>query len=110
MIESCAIAHYPNATQWFPFLYCLEMALPNLLDNVQACAQKTGLDYDTINTCFTGPEGYAVEHAAAVETENLKPPHQFVPWVVIDGVWPAVRCVCVCLCVCCVCLCVHAWL
>jgi hypothetical protein len=72
MIECCAIAHYPNATQWFPFVYCLEASLPNLLEcarrhaawpprvdshagrrNVQACATKAGLDYNVINKCFT---------------------------------------------------------
>ena len=32
-----------------------------------------------------GPEGNRLEHAMGAKTESLDPPHNYVPWVVVDG-------------------------
>ena len=35
---------------------------------------------------MNGPAGNALEHKIALATEALKPAHQYVPWLVADGV------------------------
>ena len=32
-----------------------------------------------------GPEGNRLEHAMGAKTESLDPPHNYVPWIVVDG-------------------------
>lgn len=34
---------------------------------------------------MNGAEGNALEHANGVRTESLRPPHNYVPWVLLDG-------------------------
>jgi len=59
----------------------------------QNCAKTGNLDWSIITAC-TGPNtdgndyGYpsnALMHQMAVATDNLNPPHQWTPWVVING-------------------------
>ena len=32
-----------------------------------------------------GPEGNRLEHAMGAKTESLDPPHNYVPWIVVEG-------------------------
>lgn len=50
----------------------------------QLCASKYGLDWNTINTCATGPEGNQLMYEIAVATESLNPIHTYVPWIVVN--------------------------
>jgi hypothetical protein len=52
LIEMCAEYIYNStdaASQWFPFVYCLEKGNPP--GNAQRCAQQTGLNWSQINAC-----------------------------------------------------------
>jgi hypothetical protein len=80
-VETCAIAHYPNTQQWLPFIHCLEENGGNIMGAVQQCAAASGLDFATLEACYTGPEGAALELAAA----NATVPHTFVPWTTINN-------------------------
>lgn len=101
MYEACAIEHYgglANKTAgiptWWPFFYCMELS-GNAGDATVAknCATNNGLDWNVISTC-AGPtpavgsttDGNPLMHTIALDTINLKPPHQFTPWVVLNGV------------------------
>ena len=35
--------------------------------------------------CSAGKEGNKLEHSMGVKTESLDPPHEYVPWVVVNG-------------------------
>lgn len=99
MYEACAIEHY-NGTDansvpfWWPFVYCLEKSgSAGSLSTAQNCAKNNKIDWSVIDAC-AGPEpqygsyndGNPLMHGIALDTKNLNPPHQFTPWVIINGV------------------------
>jgi len=84
MIEACAINAYPDQSKSWPFLVCLERGSPP--NDGQKCASQTGLDWATINSCYNNATAsYAIMHAYAQETKNLQPPHQYTPWITLNG-------------------------
>ena len=89
--EQCAIAHYPDTSDWFPFYYCIEANGAEGVTKLptQKCAELANLDYQTLETCVNGEEGKALQKKAYVDTPS---DHQYVPWVVINGkLWNQVR-------------------
>jgi len=99
MYEACAIEHYNTTDKsgmyptWWPFFYCLEKSA-NAADVtvVSNCATANGLDWNIIKTCAgsapavgTTSDGNPLMHNIAVATNNLQPPHQWTPWVVVNG-------------------------
>ncbi|KAL3694914.1 hypothetical protein R1sor_008565 [Riccia sorocarpa] len=90
IIQSCAIHHYPDVTQWFPFFFCLEKLATDLprnavFKNWKTCVDTSYVDLDTINSCFEGPLGDKLVRGNGAETDSLDPPHKYVPWVVVNG-------------------------
>jgi len=101
MWEACAIEHYNttngdvhNTPTWWPFIVCMEASGQAGTQSVaQNCATKNGLDWNVLNTCAgsnpaagTSTDGNPLMHKEAVTTNSLIPPHQWTPWVVINGV------------------------
>jgi len=100
MWEGCGIEHYgndsltPGVPQWWKYFYCMEASGQAGTSSVaQACATNNGLDWNTISTCATttnpaagsSTDGNPNMHRYAVDTNNLVPPHQWTPWVVLNG-------------------------
>lgn len=77
--------YYPDVSQWFPFINCIEGAGSKPTTSAPQCASQTGLDYNKIETCAFGTEGNGLMHQVATATNNLQPAHQWTPWVVING-------------------------
>ncbi|PAN27773.1 hypothetical protein GQ55_5G107400 [Panicum hallii var. hallii] len=85
-IEACVIRLWPNAEQHFPFVQCVEhLALTRKWDAWQSCFQETGLASQPVIDCYNSGYGRQLELQNAAETNSLQPPHQFVPWVVVNG-------------------------
>jgi interferon gamma-inducible protein 30 len=98
MYEACAIEHN-NSTRsngvptYWPFFYCMEKSdQAGVASVAQNCATSNGLDWPTIQTCAgsdpskgSTPDGNPLMHNIAVATNNLVPPHQWTPWVVVNG-------------------------
>ncbi|ESO00965.1 hypothetical protein HELRODRAFT_185746 [Helobdella robusta] len=80
MIHSCALDIYPfNLT--FAFHACTETTKLFL----EQCATKYGLDLAALEKCGSSSHGNQLEHMMADKTDNLNPPHQYVPWITING-------------------------
>ena len=53
--------------------------------DAQKCADSLSLKWDLIQPCYTGLMGHNLELMYANETASLKPPHQYTPWITING-------------------------
>lgn len=49
------------------------------------CAEKTSIDYEQVTACTHSRLGNQLQHAYAVQTDSLEPPHTCVPWVTVNG-------------------------
>jgi len=84
MIISCFQAHSNSKDENMEFVNCM-VGQKHPANSGEMCAGKTSVEWDTVNTCVTTSEGGEVEVAVAEKTAALKPPHQWVPWPVVDG-------------------------
>lgn len=79
--EMCAISNYPEFSDHWPFYYCMESLGTAMIEtaSVKTCAEKAGLDYDTLNDCFNdSDEAWALEQQFAALTPSY---HTYTPWV-----------------------------
>ncbi|XP_064031312.1 gamma-interferon-inducible lysosomal thiol reductase [Pogoniulus pusillus] len=86
MIETCLMHEAKNFSSYFPVIFCLESG-SSITKNLEACLQVYApqLDGGRIAACVQGDAGAALMHHNAQLTQALDPPHQYVPWVVING-------------------------
>eukprot|EP00271_Cylindrocystis_brebissonii_P011811 TRINITY_DN29770_c0_g1_i1.p1 TRINITY_DN29770_c0_g1~~TRINITY_DN29770_c0_g1_i1.p1 ORF type:complete len:280 (+),score=63.59 TRINITY_DN29770_c0_g1_i1:53-892(+) len=85
LIESCAIALYPDVTEWFPFIRCLASAGLALEDKAEACAEKAAIPFKPLEECYTSSLGDKLVRENGAYTDSLEPAHSYVPWLVVDG-------------------------
>jgi len=98
MYQACAIEHYPTVNStgvpaYWPFFYCLEKSgNAGSVSVAQKCADTSNIDWNVIDKCAgstpakgSNDDGNPLMHSIAVATNNLKPPHQYTPWVVLNG-------------------------
>ncbi|XP_058198794.1 gamma-interferon-responsive lysosomal thiol protein isoform X2 [Rhododendron vialii] len=85
-IEACAISVWPDLNKHFSFIYCVEtLVYEHKYAEWETCYDKLGLDATPITECYTSGYGEELELQYAAETNTLQPPHEYVPWVVVDG-------------------------
>jgi interferon gamma-inducible protein 30 len=85
-IEACAISVWPDLNKHFSFIYCVEtLVYEHKYSEWETCFDKLGLDATPIYECYTSGNGTELELQYAGETNTLQPPHEYVPWVVVDG-------------------------
>ncbi|XP_058782004.1 gamma-interferon-responsive lysosomal thiol protein-like [Vicia villosa] len=85
-VEACAIDIWPQLNKHFSFIYCIEdLALKGKRKEWESCYEKLGLDSSTVNDCYRSERGNELDLKLANETNALQPPHEYVPWVVVDG-------------------------
>lgn len=93
MYQACGISHNNETGQsgWWPYVYCME---GNRKPSAAAkrCATDNGLDWAVIQKCAgidpsqgSSDDGNLLMHSIAQATLNLKPSHQWTPWVVLNG-------------------------
>lgn len=85
MIETCLL----NLTNddAFPIIYCMETS-SDVIKAAKMCAELYApqLDWGTVMNCVNGDLGNQLMHQNALKTTGLKPPHNYVPWITINGV------------------------
>ncbi|CAJ1071803.1 gamma-interferon-inducible lysosomal thiol reductase-like [Xyrichtys novacula] len=84
MIETCLL----NMTEMaFPIIFCMESST-DVLKSAQSCVQlySPQLSWDTVMGCVKGDLGNQLMHQNALKTEALNPPHDYVPWITVNGV------------------------
>lgn len=87
LLETCTIhALNGDMTKVMPFIYCMESSHRDPMMAFRLCARKQGVPEERVLNCYNSSEGNQLEHQMALRTNALKPPHQYVPWVVLNGV------------------------
>ncbi|KAL5701834.1 hypothetical protein ACHQM5_027128 [Ranunculus cassubicifolius] len=87
MVEACAIHAWPGTYKHYVFIYCLEnLVVKNKYIEWESCYNKTGYDPKPITNCLNSSMGKQLVLKYANETASLRPPHRFVPWVVVNNV------------------------
>ncbi|KAL9428713.1 hypothetical protein AB3S75_030660 [Citrus x aurantiifolia] len=89
VIHACAIKAWPEQLLHFTFIKCLEeTSWGPTLDKEKVwrtCCQNLKLSPNLIKDCYDNGTGRWLELIYAAETERLKPPIQFVPWLTLNG-------------------------
>jgi len=87
ILEACIISHLNNDfTAYLPVLACMEGGDDPVTSAKGCVSALSKLDYNVVRKCAKGSEGNALMHQMGVATESLAPPHNYVPWVVVNGV------------------------
>nr|KJB74166.1 hypothetical protein B456_011G277200 [Gossypium raimondii] len=87
-IHSCVIHFWPDVKEHLEFIGCTEQQslkgwpVEALWKN---CSEKLRLNEVIINQCYTTGFGYKLLLQYANETAHLKPPQEYVPWVVVNN-------------------------
>nr|ACQ58865.1 Gamma-interferon-inducible lysosomal thiol reductase precursor [Anoplopoma fimbria] len=83
MIETC-IMNMTDAA--FPIIFCMESSA-DVLQSAKSCVElySPKLSWDSVMSCVKGDLGNQLMHQNALQTSALTPPHQYVPWVTING-------------------------
>ncbi|KNA08336.1 hypothetical protein SOVF_163520 [Spinacia oleracea] len=85
-VEACAIDMWPDLEDHFLFIGCVEsQVFKGKYKEWGACFKEFGLDPKHVTSCYKGEDGKKLELKYANLTSALKPPHDFVPWVVVAG-------------------------
>lgn len=94
-IETCALAKIEDPLVAFQYIDCIERSdesrdpKQDYYTVAMHCCKLVNLPEATIlqmEGCATGGEGNELEHKAAEKTDGLVPPHQYVPYVTVNGV------------------------
>ncbi|XP_072261232.1 gamma-interferon-inducible lysosomal thiol reductase [Pyxicephalus adspersus] len=85
-IEACLIHLLNEDNVYFPVIDCMEMS-ENVTGSLRPCLEALypDLPVKTVLDCVNGDLGNKLMHANAQRTQALDPPHQYVPWIVING-------------------------
>ncbi|NWW32525.1 GILT reductase, partial [Panurus biarmicus] len=91
MMEACLMREAKNFSTYFIVIFCLESG-SSVTENLEAVCPPLHplcptleVDSGRISACVQGDTGVALMHHNAQLTEALDPPHQYVPWITING-------------------------
>ncbi|KAG7256455.1 hypothetical protein CRUP_008334 [Coryphaenoides rupestris] len=84
MIETCLLNLAGSSA--FQVIYCMESST-DVVKSAESCLKlyKPTLEWGKVMSCVSGDQGNKLMHQNALQTDALKPPHYFVPWVTING-------------------------
>nr|XP_043636574.1 gamma-interferon-responsive lysosomal thiol protein-like isoform X1 [Erigeron canadensis] len=84
--EACAIELLPQQGQGFKLIECIEnLNLEGRHNEWKSCMGLLKVNPKPIMDCHQTKQGFDLELKFAEETNQLKPPHRFVPWVLVNN-------------------------
>ncbi|XP_062452247.1 gamma-interferon-inducible lysosomal thiol reductase [Rhea pennata] len=86
MLEACLMHEVRNFSTYFPVIFCLESGV-SITKDLEACLQIHAPEVAAgrVAACAEGDLGRQLMHRNAQLTAALRPPHQYVPWIVLNG-------------------------
>ncbi|CAL8345852.1 unnamed protein product [Merluccius merluccius] len=84
MIEACLLELVGISA--FQVIYCMESST-DVINSAESCLQlyQPSVKWGSVMSCVKGDQGNNLMHQNALKTAALKPPHNYVPWVTING-------------------------
>ncbi|XP_050226685.1 gamma-interferon-responsive lysosomal thiol protein-like [Mercurialis annua] len=91
-IHACAINIWPDVMKHFGLIKCIEELQHSEINHGVApklswklCADKLNLSGWSIKQCYESGRGRQLLLQFGNKTDHLKPRHEYVPWVVVNG-------------------------
>ncbi|MCL7026052.1 hypothetical protein MKW94_023624 [Papaver nudicaule] len=86
-VEACALQVWPALDKHFNFIKCVETFVYNSQQSEwKSCYSTLGYEEEPINECYNNGLGQQLELGYAKVTDELNPPHKYVPWVTVNDV------------------------
>merc|ERR1712131_94270 len=86
--QSCMFNYVTDQDTYVDIITCIEDSADITSDDtVKKCLTDSFVPVETIQniiTCWEGDEGIQLHHENGVKTEQLVPPHEYVPWVTFN--------------------------
>jgi len=84
-LQCCGIDRLKNDPHKYePYIVCVD-GTDMGSQKQEKCAQEAGLDNEDLQTCAYAREGRLLHHQAGVVTDQLDPPHGYVPYINVNG-------------------------
>ncbi|CAI8014765.1 Gamma-interferon-responsive lysosomal thiol protein [Geodia barretti] len=84
-VEACTLYYYKTETEFWPFLHCLDEKIAPTLDGAQQCFSQLSYNWTAVDACLNSEQGYKLDLMYYNETQALKPPHEYTPWITVNG-------------------------
>jgi len=86
-MQSCAMEMLSKPKKYVPFVLCMEGYREDASIEMGSydCATELDIDMDPIKECTLGATGNKLTFEVGQATETLNPPHEYVPWVTLNG-------------------------
>lgn len=84
-IMLCGMKAAKSWRKWFPVSVCMSAHDGTPREAFADCLNGTSIDADAVLACADGIEGEILHTKAGNRTLALQPPHEFTPWVTVNG-------------------------
>ncbi|XP_076322193.1 gamma-interferon-inducible lysosomal thiol reductase-like isoform X1 [Tachypleus tridentatus] len=85
IIQTCGLFYITTMKTSLNFIKCIS-ADEEPWQAGAKCAKSLQVDWEAISTCANGTHGNSLEYEMANKTLTLDPPHQYTPWITLNGV------------------------
>ncbi|XP_013783612.1 gamma-interferon-inducible lysosomal thiol reductase-like isoform X1 [Limulus polyphemus] len=85
IVQTCGLFYITSTKTSLNFIQCISAA-DEPWQAGEKCAESLQLDWEAISTCANGTHGNNLEYEMAKKTLSLDPPHQYSPWITLNGV------------------------
>merc|ERR1719171_722833 len=85
-MQACAVKTLGTPDKYIPFVLCMEKNAGAGAEGALAtCSQENGVDAASITACSASQDGAANMFEIATHSNEVQPPREYTPWVVVAG-------------------------